>query len=75
MSKKFFSLNRTFGDFFFGRGNVTLMTTDPSSKKDGGVIKIEKIHGYRKFGDKLDELAGNERKRLNILYHENTVLQ
>lgn|SRR5574344_75682 len=64
------SYKRTFGNFFCGVGNILLETSDQSA----GDTAIEKIHGARKFYDKLEELVEEERKRVKVQYKETNII-
>ena len=63
------SYNRSLGNFLFGQGNITLSTTE----RNGSSEVISKIHGYKEFGNKIEEIAYQERKRMNVGYKEHNV--
>lgn len=64
------SYHRGLGNWICGVGNITLRTSDVSTR----TFTIEKIRRYRDFGFKLEELIDAERKRVKITYTETNII-
>lgn len=65
------SYHRSVGNFFFGVGNLTISSSDRTSS----TTEITKIRRYKKFGNKLEELIYNERKRVGVSYSEANIVK
>ena len=63
--------HRSFRDFFFGVGNLTIESSDESCD---GKLEIVRIHGYKRFGKTIEQLTHEERKRVNIKYNETSII-
>jgi len=64
--------NRTIGNFFCGVANISVSSSDQSSKYGGA--SISKIHGAKEFLRELEDLVQEERQRMNVRYTESNVI-
>lgn len=68
---------RSFANLLFWVGNIEICASDPSLGKgvnSESVVIIKRIHKYKKFGDKLEELIAEERKKNGVKVTETNLI-